>query len=53
MAKARTAEKVEKIFLTLSWKNRLTKVSLRYQNVENIFTILKDNYMSNFDSNVF
>lgn len=53
LAKARTAGKEEKIFITLSWKNKLTEVALRYQNVENIFRILKDNYMSNFDSNIF
>lgn len=53
MAKVRTAGKDEKIFITFSWKNKLIEVALVYQNAEDIFRILKDNYMSNFDSNVF
>lgn len=53
MAKDRTAGKEEKIFITLSRKNKLTEAALRYQNVENIFRVFKGNYISNFDLNIF
>lgn len=53
LAKDRTAGKEEKIFITLSRKNKLTEAALRYQNVENIFRVFKGNYISNFDLNIF
>lgn len=37
---------------TLFWKKELTEVAVRYQNVENIFKICKDNSVAGFDSSI-
>lgn len=52
MAKARTAGKEEKAFITLFWKKELTEAAFKYKNVENIFRISKDNSVANFDLNI-